>query len=124
VKIRLQDGLPYVTATLTYRGRQLALDKVILDTGSTGTVFSADRVPAIGLLPEPLDALHRVWGVRGAEFVFTKPLDRLAVGELAVDRFEIEVGAMEYEIDLDGIIGLDYLMQAGAVIDLGRLEVY
>jgi hypothetical protein len=123
MKIRLQEGLPYITATLTYRGQQLALDKVILDTGSTGTIFSADRVLAMGLLPEPLDTLHRVWGVRGAEFVFTKRLDQLAVGELAVSDFEIEVGAMEYEIELDGIVGLDFMMHAGAVIDLARMEV-
>lgn len=31
VKIRLHEGLPYITVSLTYRGQQLTLKKVILD---------------------------------------------------------------------------------------------
>ena len=45
------------------------------------------------------------------------------MGELAVSDFEIEVGAMDYEIELDGILGLDFMMEAGAVIDLAQMEV-
>ena len=124
MKIRIQDGLPYVTATLTYRGQQLVLDKVVLDTGSAGTIFPVEKVAAIGLLPEPHDALHRIRGVGGAEFVFTKRVDSLALGELQVSGFEIEVGAMEYGFDIEGIIGMDFLTQARAIMDLSRMEIY
>lgn len=31
---------------------------------------------------------------------------------------------MEYGFEIDGIIGTDFLMQTGAVIDLRQLEVY
>jgi hypothetical protein len=124
MKIRVQEGLPYVTASLTYQGQQITLEKVILDTGSAGTVFSADKVSAIGLLPEPRGTLHRIRGVGGAEFVFTKRVDSLALGELQVNDFEVEVGAMEYGFDIEGIVGMDFLLQAGAVIDLAQLEIY
>jgi len=40
--IRAQDGLPYVTIRLRYRGQRLDLPNVLLDTGSAGTIFSAD----------------------------------------------------------------------------------
>ena len=43
---------------------------------------------------------------------------------LSVDDFEIEVGAMDYGFDIDGIVGMDFLIQVGAVIDLERLEIY
>ena len=123
MKIRVQDGLPYITIALTYRGRQLVFEKVILDTGSTGTIFTADKLADIGLLPEPQDTIHRVWGVRGTEFVFMKRVNRLTVGELEAHDFEIEVGAMDYEIDLEGIVGMDFLMHTGAIIDLAQLEI-
>ena len=68
MNIRIQDGLPYVTAT------------------------------------------HRIRGVGGAEFVFTKRIDRLAIGELDSHNFESEVGAMDYGFPIDGIIGMDFLI--------------
>lgn len=124
MKIRIHDGLPYVTATLTYRGQQVVLGQVLLDTGSAGTIFSADKVLAVGLQLEPDDVIHRISGVGGAEFVFTKRVDGLALAELAVDNFEIEVGAMAYGFDIEGIVGMDFLRQVEASIDLARLEIY
>lgn len=58
------------------------------------------------------------------EFVFTKRVDSLAVGQLQVNDFQVEVGAMDYGFDIDGIIGMDFLIQVGAIIDLAKLEMY
>jgi predicted aspartyl protease len=121
--IRIQDGLPYVTITLRYRGQQLELLNVLLDTGSAGTIFSADQVLSIGLQYEADDPVHRIRGIGGAEFVFSKRVDRISLGELQVNDFVIEVGAMDYGIDMDGIVGMDFLMQVGALIDLSQMEV-
>ncbi|MCL0060426.1 retropepsin-like domain-containing protein [Dehalococcoidia bacterium] len=124
MKIRLRDTLPYVTASLTYQGQQLSFRNVLLDTGSAGVIFSTERVLTIGLTYEPDDSVHRIRGVGGTEFVFTKRLDCLAVGELQINDFQIEVGAMDYGFDIDGIIGMDFLIQVGAIIDLAILEMY
>lgn len=122
--IRLQDGLPYVTASLLYHGQQLTLENVLLDTGSAGTIFATERVSTISLQYEPQDSIHRIRGVGGAEFVFTKRIDHLFLGELHAHDFEIEVGAMDYGFAIDGIIGTDFLVQVRAVIDLGRMQLY
>ena len=124
MRIRLQDGLPYVTATLTYRGQQMSFRNVLLDTGSAGVIFSTDRILTIGLTYEPEDMVHRIRGVGGTEFVFTKRVDNLAVGELRVSNFQVEIGAMDYGFDIDGIIGMDFPIQVGAIIDLSKLEIY
>lgn len=124
MKIQLRGGLPYVTMSLTYRDQELILDNVLLDTGSVGTIFSTDKVLLIGLRYEADDIIHRIRGVGGAEFIFTKKVDLLSVGELEVNDFEIEVGGMNYGFEIDGIIGMDFLTQVGAVIDLARLEIY
>ncbi len=124
MKIRLRDSLPYVTASLTYQGQRMSFENVLLDTGSGGVIFSTDRVSAISLMYEPDDMVHRIRGVGGTEFVFTKRIDCLAVGELLVNDFQIEVGAMDYGFDIDGIIGMDFLIQVGAIIDLAKLEMY
>jgi len=69
----------------------------------------------VGLQYEANDPVQRIRGVRGAEFVFIKRVDRLSVGELQVSDFDIEVGAMDYGFAIDGIIGTDFLLQVGAV---------
>ena len=123
MKIRLAHGLVYVEAAVTFRGRSLRLVDTILDTGSASTIFSADRLLEIGVVPELPDAIRRIRGVGGTEFAFTKRVDLLAVGDIKVPDFEIEVGAMDYGFPADGILGLDCLLRAGALIDLRRLEL-
>jgi hypothetical protein len=123
MKIRLEHGLAYLEVVLTFRGRSLSIRDTILDTGSASTIFSADRLLEIGIVPEPEDALHRLRGVGGTEFAFTKRLDFLAVEDRKVPDFEIEVGAMDYGFPADGILGLDYLLRAGALIDLQSLNL-
>jgi hypothetical protein len=123
MKIRVQDGLPYISATITHKGQTLTLENVLLDTGSAGTIFSADKVVAAGLEYGTDDTVHRIRGVGGAEFVFTKHAESLAVGDLRLNNFEIEVGAMDYGFAIDGIIGIDFLSQVKAVIDLDRFEI-
>ncbi len=123
MKIRLEGGLLYVSAELVYQAQKLTLSEVILDTGSAATLFSADEASRLGLIPEPNDPIRRVRGVGGSEFVFSKRLDSLVLGELALSSFPIQIGAMDYGFPVQGLIGLDFLMQAGAVIDLANLEI-
>lgn len=124
MEIRLDGGLPYVSVILFHDGRQMNLEKVLLDTGSASTLFSADNVMEIGLKLERNDTVHRIRGVGGAEFVFSKRVEKLSLGQLQVKEFEIEVGAMEYGFELEGIIGLDFLVGTGAIIDLEKMEIY
>ena len=95
-----------------------------MDTGSAGCIFAADRLLVIDLQYEPDDPVHRIRGVGGAEFVFTKKVNRLGLGDLQIANFEIEVGAMDYGFEMDGIIGMDFLIKTGAVIDLSRLNIH
>lgn len=41
MKVRFQDGLLFVTLSVTYQGQTAELTDVLLDTGSAGTVLSA-----------------------------------------------------------------------------------
>ncbi|HQV94975.1 MAG TPA: retropepsin-like aspartic protease [Anaerolineales bacterium] len=123
MKIRIKNGLPYISATLIHRRQRMTLKNILLDTGSAGTIFSTDKVATIGLTYEPEDFVHRIRGVGGSEFVFTKRVDELKVGGLKVSGFELEIGAMNYGFDMDGIIGLDFLTAVGALIDLDEMKL-
>ena len=72
---------------------------------------------------EPNDTVRRIYGVGGSELVFSKQLERIQAGDLVTHDFPVEIGAMEYGLELDGILGLDFLVANKAVIDLETLEL-
>jgi hypothetical protein len=81
-------------------------------------------VLAVGLQYQMDDPGQRMRDMGSAEFVFVKHIDRLSVGELPVSDFAIEVGAMDYDHAIDGMIETEVLLQVGAVIDLSRLGIH
>ena len=123
MRIELRGGLLFVNVRLRQGEQELELYDVLLDTGSAGTVFSTDAVSTIGLTYEPDDPLHRIHGVGGSEFVFMKGVNQASIGERHVRDFPIEVGGLDYGFHLNGIIGTDFLLAVGAIIDLSSLEI-
>lgn len=120
-KLQIENGLLLTDMELVYRRKKLKLNKVLVDTDSGGTILSLDLVETVGLIGEAGDTIYRISGVGGSEFVFSKIVDSLMIGNLKVTDFTIEIGSMDYGFDLDGIIGLDFLKKVGAIIDLDQL---
>lgn len=124
MKLRLQDGLPYVSGSIVFRDREATLHNILIDTGSAGTIFSADKLLTLGIAMEPNDPVSRIRGVGGTEFVFMKKVDIVSIGDLKIRDFVVEVGAMDYGFAMDGIIGMNFLSEVGAILDLSRLEIH
>ncbi|MEK4037698.1 retropepsin-like aspartic protease [Paenibacillus sp. FSL L8-0493] len=116
-------GLPFVSMTVLFRGRELKLEKVLLDTGSASTLLNADIVQEIGMVPEGNDIVDIIRGVGGVEYVYTKYLESIIVDEVMLKDFQVEIGNMDYGMDIDGILGFNFLKQVGAVIDIKEMEL-
>lgn len=123
MRLRFQSGLTFVTAEVVSKTRRLQLPNVVLDTGSASTLFAAERMKEIGIEPALYDTVYTVRGIGGTEPVFTRTLDQIRVGQLSIKTFAIEISGMQYGRDLDGILGLDFLIATHAVIDLDRMEI-
>lgn len=74
-------------------------------------------------MPEPGDQLRNVYGVGGIESVFMRTLDSLKVGDTSMRDFQVDVGGMDYARDINGILGMNFLLGAGAMIDLQELMI-
>jgi hypothetical protein len=48
IKIKELSELPFIEATVTFRGQSLKLENVLLDTGSAGTIFNVNKLEEIG----------------------------------------------------------------------------
>lgn len=123
MRLRLRDNLPFVGITVIHQRGKIKIPNILVDTGSGGTIVSADVLSKIGIVPQPDDKLHTIFGVGGSEVVFTRTVDELRVGRFSVRQFEIEIGGMDYGFDIQGILGMDFLTSAGAKINLEKLEI-
>jgi len=124
IDLRLLHGLPIVHVDVVFSGRQLRLENVLLDTGSAGTILNADKVAEIGVKPEGSDRTAIIHGVGGTEIVFTKWFDAVVLGDWTVNACKVEIGAMDYGIEIDGILGFDFMRSAGLIIDTNAMQVY
>ncbi|UQZ34354.1 hypothetical protein C2I18_13000 [Paenibacillus sp. PK3_47] len=116
-------GLPFISITVVFRGKELKLEKVLLDTGSVSTLLNADIVQEIGMVPEGNDIVDIIRGVGGVEYVYTKCLDLIIVDEAILKDFQVEIGNMDYGMEIDGVLGFNFLKQARSVIDTGEMQL-
>ena len=52
MRLTLQDDLAFTRLTITYHGRTIDIDHVLIDTGSASTVLAAREVAGLGIVPE------------------------------------------------------------------------
>lgn len=123
MQLSLKYNLPFATVTIAYRGATLEIPDVLVDTGSASTVLSTDLLTAIQITPAAEDILHIISGVGGSEVVFTRRIDYLQVGNKRIADLEIEIGSMDYGFQMNGILGMDFLVRANAVINLRDMKM-
>lgn len=123
MKLLFKHNLPFVTATVAYHGAKILVPDVLVDTGSAITIFSTDIVTLTHIAPEHTDILHRIRGVGGADVVFMRTVDYIQVGTSRIMNFQIDIGGMDYGFDINGILGMDFLTNAGAIINLKEMSL-
>ncbi|MBP1970181.1 hypothetical protein J2Z83_002299 [Virgibacillus natechei] len=124
MKINMWYGLPFVQIKIEFSGKELFLDNVLLDTGSAGSIFNSDIVRSIGVFPESNDVVKRIRGIGGVEYVYTKHLDKIYFERFNLENFQVEIGNMDYGMDIDGILGFDFISNSNLVIDTRKMMVY
>ncbi|MCD1260784.1 hypothetical protein B5M42_018445 [Paenibacillus athensensis] len=56
--------------------------------------------------------------------VFTKWFDSVILGDWSVNECKVEIGALDYGIDIDGILGFDFIQSAKLIINTNKMQVY
>ncbi|WP_028596233.1 retropepsin-like aspartic protease [Paenibacillus assamensis] len=116
------DGQLITTSiTVTFRGRVLKIDDVIIDTGSSHTIISPDILEGIGVTYETGDSIYEAYGIGGSIPFYTKIMDRIEIGTNSIENIEVDIGILPK--DHKGLLGLDILKQQNCIIDLKTLEL-
>lgn len=121
MKIKYDGQLITTSLTVTFRGRVLRIDDVIIDTGSSHTIISPDILEKTGVTYETGDSIYEAYGIGGSVPFYTKVMDRVEIGTRSIENIEIDVGILPK--DHKGLLGLDILKQHSFIIDLKILEL-
>jgi len=120
MKIDIRNGLPFTSLTVGYASQSIDIPNILIDTGSASTILAADIVADIGILPYEDEVLYTIRGVGGSEVVFIRETNFIQIGNEILYQFEIEVGGMNYGFDINGILGMDFLIKSQAIINIHR----
>jgi hypothetical protein len=123
MKLLLKDNIPFIKVTVAYKGAEIEITDILIDTGSGTTILSTDIVVPIHIVPSPEDILHTIRGVGGVEVVFRRTLDYFQIGDYRLSNFPVDIGGMDYGFEINGILGMDFLTNAGAILNLRDMNI-
>ncbi|MBW6411024.1 aspartyl protease family protein [Clostridium weizhouense] len=124
VDLKFRYGLPFCKVEIIHNNKKLILDNVLIDTGSGGTLFKMDKVEEIDITIDVNDSIETIHGIGASEFVYKKTIDEIRLNDLCSRDVKVEIGIMDYGFNIDGIIGIDFLRQIDAIIDLEKMKMY
>jgi len=125
MKIEIRDGLPTIDVKIIYKGKEKTLNNVLLDTGSSNTIFDVDSVEEIGLVIDPIEGkARRMYGVGGeSELCYEQQVVNLTVGEHILNNFTIQLGMTKENYGFECILGVDFMIQNRVNLDFGEFTI-
>ncbi|MHC0038699.1 retropepsin-like aspartic protease [Pseudoneobacillus sp. C159] len=125
MKIEMCDGLPLVSVLLSYNGDIRQLNDVLLDTGCSTTIFDTDEVEAIGLIIDRTKGRpRRMYGVGGeSELCYEQIVSDIKINNHLFESFQLQLGITKETYGFNGILGIDFMIESGAIIDLKKMIV-
>lgn len=124
MKLSHREGLLFTTLEIRYMGRKKMIDNVVIDTGASRTILSPDAVIDIGIKYDLGDRIVGAYGIGGRQYAFVKKVDAVKLGSFVVETYNIDFGLIDEQGIINGLLGLDLLMEAGVVVDFKNLFVY
>lgn len=125
MKLEHRDYLLFTSIEVCYKGQSKIIDNIVIDTGAAGTIISPDAVDDIGIFAELGDRIMEYYGVGGSTHnAFVKNIDEIKLDNKSISNIEVDFGLIDTEGKINGLLGLDVLIELGVVIDLKKLELH
>jgi len=122
MKFEYRNGLLFTTIILSYEGRTKTIENIVIDTGASHTLISQDAVDELGIRVRAGDEIFTSFGIGGEEHSNMKKVDFIQVADFKLERAAIDFMSVPYD-HINGLLGLDILLQGKFNIDLYTLEL-
>lgn len=124
MKLKLHSGLLHTSIEITYCGVSKIVENIVIDTGAAETLISLDIVEDIGIVAELNDEIKSFYGVGGSlHNFFSKRINQVNFGNVNLKDVKLDFGVIDPKGEINGLLGLDLLMESGAIINLNELTI-
>ncbi len=122
--IEFRNGLLFTSLEITFQGMTKMINDIVIDTGAAETLISPDIVEDIGIVVALTDRISSFYGVGGSiHNFFSKEVDNIRLGNIDIINAKLDFSVIDPAGDINGLLGLDLLMEMEAVIDLKKLTM-
>ncbi|MBY0206303.1 hypothetical protein [Paenibacillus cucumis (ex Kampfer et al. 2016)] len=104
MKLKLINGLPIISLTVTHNERSIVLNNILFDTGCAATVFDTDALETIG-----------------SEIFYEQQVPDFFIGHIELADFPLQLGSIREPYGFDGII--DFMMRAKCKVDFESMSI-
>lgn len=122
MKLELRDGLLFVHFRLAYHGRVLTVDNIIVDTGAAHTLIDSAAVELLSATDED-DIIVTMAGIGGNDYAVRKTIDSLTFASHTIANPPLDFGNLVAHPGINGLLGVDILLQGRFVLDLNAMTV-
>ncbi|MGG4398948.1 retropepsin-like aspartic protease [Paenibacillus amylolyticus] len=123
MKIEYREGLLFTELTILFNGNTKRINNIVIDTGASHTLISQDEVDDIGILVGVEDEIITSYGIGGKEHAFSKRVEGIQVGDFVLRDIPIDFTSFKYH-NINGLLGLDILIEGKFNIDLENFKLY
>lgn len=124
MKLEYRHNLLFTSLEITFRGKCKIIENIVVDTGAAESIISPDAVEDIGIVAEAEDSVDHFYAAGGGLNTFySKKIDALQIGDAKLQSLKMDFGVIDPKGAINGLLGLDILMELGTVIDLGQLTM-
>lgn len=124
MNIKYEEGLLFTTIEIHFKDKSKIVNNIVIDTGASMSIISPDIVDDIGIFAEADDRIVSSMGIGGnIHNSFEKNVDMIKIGNKGLDNIKLDFGIIDPKGKINGLLGLDILIELGVLIDLDRFEI-
>lgn len=124
-ELQFKKGLLYTSIELKYQEKSIIIKDVIVDTGASHTIIATEFLEKMEIPFMDNDELVKATGYGGTVcYSIRKKIDKISCGSLTINDFKLDFGVVDPTYRVNGLIGLDFLIGVGSIIDLVDLKIY
>ena len=124
MEVEYKGGLLFTSIGISFRSNSKIIDNIVIDTGAAESIISPDVVEDIGVFAEQGDSINSFYAAGGSlHNYFSKQVQEVSLGEVRLNNIRMDFGVIDPKGNINGLLGLDLLMEIGAIIDLKELSI-
>ncbi|MCC0731313.1 MULTISPECIES: retropepsin-like aspartic protease [unclassified Clostridioides] len=116
---KYKNGLLYTDIEILIENKNILVKDIIIDTGVSHTIISSSYLEESDIGFNDDDTIVKASGYGGTvQYSVRKLVNKVACGDITLENIKLDFGEIDPEEKVNGLLGLDFLINANLIIDL------